>query len=142
MFIYRYGAIPLFPSTKSRELNYQPLACGHCKSPRTFIIQVMPQIITHLKGIAALKMVYDWDTILIYTCSMNCSSAEKQYTNESSLKLVFSTEGLGDALRKGMINSIRKEQSKGVVPVASSLAPRMVDLSKLHLETIEETLEE
>jgi hypothetical protein len=64
--LYRKESIlPLWASNKNILPTENIPACSHCKQPRTFEMQIMPQLFDKIEE---LRLV-DWDTIAVYTCT-------------------------------------------------------------------------
>lgn len=66
---YDRAGIPLWVSSQNRPKDIPN--CPHCKGPRIFEFQVMPQLLNYA-GKDAMEGDLDWGTVAVYTCKDNC----------------------------------------------------------------------
>ena len=76
---------PLFVAQDKSEIVVPNCDCG---ATRKFEFQLMPQLLNHIGD------KVDWGTILIYTCSVDCASANGKYSIEYSKIQHFSNDGM------------------------------------------------
>ncbi|XP_072290653.1 programmed cell death protein 2-like isoform X2 [Eucyclogobius newberryi] len=62
---------PLFISEPPANMSQVVLACFSCGGPRTFELQLMPALVSLLKG-EGLEMQLEFGTVLVYTCLKSC----------------------------------------------------------------------
>lgn len=70
---YELFGTPLRSSSKEFQLE----ACPYCQSVRSFELQVMPHLINVLhqtKNSKIKELTLDFETIIMFTCSKNCST--------------------------------------------------------------------
>lgn len=75
---YDFGGTPLWVSSHNQPQNIPP--CMKCGGPRVFELQVMPQLLVHLKVDSTGNSI-DWGTLLVYTCKDSCDP-DKAYVEE------------------------------------------------------------
>jgi pre-rRNA-processing protein TSR4 len=61
---------------------------------------VTPQLLSYLQLDNTNQDALDWGTLLVYTCSAHCAAANDSYAEEVIICQQFSSQGLGDAIRK------------------------------------------
>ncbi|CAM8909529.1 unnamed protein product [Rhodiola kirilowii] len=74
-FRYKCGGKPLLAT----ETVYAPSPCQLCGAPRHYEMQLMPPLVYFLNEGAEMNPKYsidnwNWMTLIVYTCSKNCSS--------------------------------------------------------------------
>ena len=79
----KYGSIePLWASQKTRLSPDKVPACPLCKKPRTFEMQIMPQVFDKIKELTLV----DWETLVAYTCvnpdCVPCKANKGQFYTE------------------------------------------------------------
>lgn len=95
---YQRNGKPLWVSKVNipEESDVPKCSCG---ADRTFEFQILPQLLNHLK-VDSFQASVDWGTVVVYTCSKNCS-APTSYSEEFVWKQDFSKTGLpADVLAK------------------------------------------
>ncbi|KAM7415268.1 hypothetical protein PAMA_019882 [Pampus argenteus] len=76
--ILRYcrGGKPLFISEPPSNLAQVVSACGSCGGSRTFELQLMPALVSLLRGTdGSAEAELEFGTVLVYTCSNSCWTA-------------------------------------------------------------------
>jgi pre-rRNA-processing protein TSR4 len=63
-------------------------------------MQVTPQLLSYLQLDNTNQDALDWGTLLVYTCSSHCDGANGSYAEEVVICQQFSSQGLGDSIRK------------------------------------------
>ncbi|XP_073527583.1 programmed cell death protein 2 isoform X3 [Phyllobates terribilis] len=76
---YSKGGEPLWISFQNVPAENDIINCD-CGAKRVFELQVMPQLLNHLK-VDSLQQSIDWGVLAVYTCSANCN-AETHYVEE------------------------------------------------------------
>lgn len=80
---YWRGATPLYSSAE--KLKPIP-ACEHCGGPRIAELQLTPPLLFYLKPRPSKSPVHiDFGTVIIYTCSANCTTSTKSLYKEHSI---------------------------------------------------------
>jgi len=74
---YDLGGDPLWISSENTLPTKNIPPCNHCKGPRIFEFQIMPQLLNHL-GLDPLKDDLDWGIIAVYTCKSSCPSSQEK----------------------------------------------------------------
>ncbi|KAJ2451383.1 hypothetical protein EV183_003660 [Coemansia sp. RSA 2336] len=88
-------AKPLFVSDSDQPQTENIPACASCGATREFEFQIMPQMINYLSIDSVDPNSIDWGTLLVYTCSRNCSSSSAKYIEEVICRQQFSSHGIG-----------------------------------------------
>uniref|UniRef100_H2Z0Z0 MYND-type domain-containing protein n=1 Tax=Ciona savignyi TaxID=51511 RepID=H2Z0Z0_CIOSA len=71
--VIRYGKKVLWCSADNIPSEIPPCICG---AQRTFMFQVMPQLLNHLKiEHSVTKLTIDWGTVAVYTCQDDCNTS-------------------------------------------------------------------
>lgn len=79
--------LPLWANAKTRPPKEHIGHCIVCKSEKQFELQILPQVIYHLKS------DMDWGSLFIYTCPNLCKN-EESYTEECIWKQEFTKDGM------------------------------------------------
>lgn len=75
-------AKPLWPLLEGQPKNGHIPPCLHCGSPRTFELQILPQLLYFLQ-VKNEPSSLDWATIAIYSCEKSCTAGvSKGYAEE------------------------------------------------------------
>ena len=84
-YCFEEGSSPLCPSPEGIPSPGSIPSCPHCKGPRRFEFQIMPQILNILGMDPSDDASLDWGTISIYSCAASCSPpphAQSAYLEE------------------------------------------------------------
>ncbi|KAI8853891.1 programmed cell death protein 2, partial [Chytridium lagenaria] len=85
--------------------------CPYCSSPRTFELQIMPQLLSHIEIDHSSADALDWGTVVVYTCSAMCQPTDGRgkslpYMEEIVIQQEFSTASVVDT------NKVLEERMK------------------------------
>ncbi|XP_054475698.1 LOW QUALITY PROTEIN: programmed cell death protein 2-like [Anoplopoma fimbria] len=74
---YSHGGKPLFISEPPADLDRLVTACGSCGGTRTFELQLMPALVSLLRGKdgGGVEAELEFGTVLVYTCRDSCWTA-------------------------------------------------------------------
>ncbi|KAJ1771101.1 hypothetical protein IW140_003989 [Coemansia sp. RSA 1813] len=109
---------PLYVSDADKpELGVDVPKCGSCGAKREFEFQIMPQMLNYLSIDSTDPSSIDWGTLLVYTCSNNCSTEPEDcgrktttqktdksiaYLPEIICRQNFSSQGIGEKYVRAM----------------------------------------
>ncbi|CAG0902122.1 unnamed protein product [Cyprideis torosa] len=80
---------PLHISQGHEDEQKVPPDCETCGAPRRFEFQLLPQLLNKLQLDDQMGDSLDWGTVLVYTCSKNCSPDYELYSPEVVFKEDF-----------------------------------------------------
>ncbi|MCJ8735815.1 hypothetical protein PDJAM_G00251930 [Pangasius djambal] len=70
---YSWSGTPLFIIEPPSNVNQMVPPCAHCGSPRVFEFQLMPALVSLLRGAhLSSELAVEFGTVLIYTCRDSC----------------------------------------------------------------------
>jgi len=96
---YDRGGEPLFATDYSEVPKTIP-QCSICGAERYFELQLMPELINAI-NLDSVDHSIDWATVIIYTCSRNCSIEGGKYAREYAFKQDFNVSPVVNRI-KGM----------------------------------------
>jgi pre-rRNA-processing protein TSR4 len=76
-YCFEDGASPMCPSPEGIPSPDSIPLCPHCKGPRKFEFQIMPQLLNILGVDPSDDNALDWGTIAIYSCAASCTTASE-----------------------------------------------------------------
>lgn len=85
-YCFEEGAEPLWPSERHVPLPKDIPPCPHCRTPRHFEFQILPQLLHYLDVDPEDPQSPDWASIAIYSCPKSCAvspqAAQSAYVEE------------------------------------------------------------